>query len=392
MKEKWKELLDLVPQAPDDQIAWNRVEQSQLKSYIEKMKMTEQNPVWHGEGNVWTHTKMVCEEMIKLPDFIHAERRLQEILFLSALFHDFGKIPCTKWEDGSWTSPHHTSASAGMAREILWKTYGFCGTKELQQFREAVCFLVRYHSVPPHILEQKKPEKRLLKIASNGEPAPDFTLKALSTLVDADLRGRIHPNTKESLEILDMFREMAKETGCFEGPKVFPSDYSKYAYLSGRNILPDQELYDDTWGEIILLSGLPGTGKDTFIKEHYPHLPMVSQDNIRAKLNISPRDRDKQSLILQAAREEAKEYLRNKQPFIWNATNLTPFIRSKKLSLFSNYGASTKIIYLETAWDEELRRNQNRKAVVPEGVIEHMMKSLVLPERFEAHKVEWKCV
>lgn len=140
-------------------------------------------------------------------------------------------------------------------------------------------------------------------------------MQLLSVLVEADLRGRIYPNTQESLEILDIFRETAKEAGCYENPRTFPSDHSEFAYLSGRNILPDQDLFDDTWGEIILLSGLPGTGKDTFIRELYPQLPVVSLDDIRKRLNISPKDN--QGAVIQAAREEAKEYLRKKQSFIW---------------------------------------------------------------------------
>ena len=36
-----------------------------------------------------------------------------------------------------------------------------------------------------------------------------------------------------------------------------------------------QELYDDTWGEVILMCGLPGTGKDHWIRSHCPSLPTV---------------------------------------------------------------------------------------------------------------------
>lgn len=390
MTEKYIELLQLVPQAPEWKIKWQDIENSRCHVFIEEMKNTHQNPVWHGEDDVWTHTQMVCEELVKLSSYRLLERRKQEEVFLAALLHDLGKIPCTRWEDGRWTSPNHTSVGAKMAREFLWKEYGVCGRKVLQEFRETICNLIRYHSIPPHILDQNRPEHRLIKIAANGELAPDFSIELLCVLVEADMRGRVYKDTEESLEILNICREMAAEYECFEKLVQFPNAFSEYAYLSGKGIQPGQELYDNTWGEVILLCGLPGTGKDTWIKQNCKDLPMVSLDEIRKQMKISPKD--EQGIIINAAREQAKEYLRKKVPFVWNATNLTPMIRGKQINLFRGYNAAVQIVFLETEWEEQMRRNQGRKEEVPEDVIENMLKNLVLPERFEAQKVKWFCV
>lgn len=32
-----------------------------IPDLIERMKNTPQNPQWHGEGDVWTHTQMVMD-------------------------------------------------------------------------------------------------------------------------------------------------------------------------------------------------------------------------------------------------------------------------------------------------------------------------------------------
>lgn len=392
MAEKAEMLLDLVPSSADRQIDWQAVEQSQIRRYISKMQETEQNPVWHGEGDVWAHTKMVCEELIRLPEFWQQERRKQQELFIAALLHDIGKIPCTQLEDGVWTSPNHTSVGARMAREFLWTEYGFCGTKELQVFREAVCNLIRYHSIPPHIMDQSDPGRRLLKIAANGELVSDFSIRLLCLLEEADMRGRVSDTVEESLDLIRLCVEMAEECGCLDGSCEFPDAFSEYAYLSGCNIQPGQPLYDDTWGEVILLSGLPGTGKDTWIREHYPEYPVVSLDDIRREMKVSPKD--DQGAVAQEARERAREYLRKRIPFVWNATDLTPLIRGKQVSLFSDYHASVRIVYLETDWEVRRQRNEGRAEaeIVPEAVVRQMLGNLVLPERFEAHRVEWKCV
>ena len=67
------------------------------------------------------------------------------------------------------------------------------------------------------------------------------------------------------------------------------------------------------------MSGLPGTGKDRWIRENKPDLGMISLDGIRAETGISPAE--PQEEVLRIARERATGFLRNRQPFGWNATS-----------------------------------------------------------------------
>lgn len=281
--EKWRQLLCIVPEPPKWQINWPKIENSRLSFWIEKMKAVRQNPLWHGEGDVWTHTMMVCEALVALPAYQSLNRKKQEELFLAALLHDVGKIPCTRLEDGIWKSPNHTAVGSRMAREILWLQYGFCGNAMLQQFRETICTLIRYHSVPPHILEQENPEYRLIRIASNGRLIPDFSIELLCLLVMADMTGRICADKEEAGETVELCRLQAIDSGCLQSAVDFPNDFSEYAYLTGRDIMPGQELYDDSWGEVILMAGLPGIGKDTWIEKCYRGYPVVSLDVLRKK-------------------------------------------------------------------------------------------------------------
>lgn len=387
---EWEKLLSLVPEGPDWKIDWEAWNVSSCKSFFERMEETWQNPKWHGEGDVWTHTRMVCEELASMEPFRSLPKRLRQEVFLAAIFHDIGKIPCTRLEDGCLVSPNHTAVGARMAREFFRVDLGLGGKMEEIRFREAVCQLIRYHSVPTHILDQADPERRIYKIAANGELTEDFTLELLRILAEADVRGRIYPRIEESVEMVRLFGELAEECACLQGPFSFPSPRAEYAYLSGRKIVPGQELYDDTWGEVVLLSGLPGTGKDTYLREYFPDLPMVSLDELRREFGVSPTE--PQGPVAAAARERAKEYLRKKQPFVWNATSLTPSLREKQVRLFQNYRASVRIVYLETSFEEQLQRNRNRAARVPEEILGKMQKNLVLPERFEAERVEWTAV
>ena len=82
-------------------------------------------------------------------------------------------------------------------------------------------------------------------------------------------------------------------------------------------------------------------------------------------------------------------YLRKHQPFVWNATNITRDTRQKQISLFERYGASVRIIYLETDWNTQLERNRGREAEVPVEAIEKMLGKTVPPMPEEAETVEW---
>ena len=217
-----------------------------------------------------------------------------------------------------------------------------------------------------------------------------FSVELLCLLCQADALGRECADKQRMLDQIALCAEFAKENNCFDHPFPFPSEHTRFAYLNHKDIVPEVELYDDTWGEVILMAGLPGTGKDTWIKENYPDLPMVSLDEIRRERKISPMEN--QSKVLEIAREQARAYLRKKQPFVWNATNLSPMVRGKQIKLFTQYHAATRIVYLETALPEQLRRNAQRKAEVPEEAIFSMMEDLVLPETKEAHHIQWLCV
>lgn len=117
---------------------------------------------------------------------------------------------------------------------------------------------------------------------------------------------------------------------------------------------------------------------------------MISLDEIRKEMGISPTEN--QSKVVEIARERARELLRKKQSFVWNATNLSPMVRMKQIKLFTQYHASTRIVYLETDWQEQLRRNADRPDAVPEIAICHMLEELVLPEAKEVHRIDWICV
>ena len=384
------EIKSCIPLNPKEKVSWSDIDRLLSDTCFSLTKKIQQNPVFHGEGDVYTHTQMVCQSLMNIPEFYNLSSIQQTELFLSALLHDIGKVKTTKIEDGQIVSPHHSVTGSQIVRDFLWNNCNICGTKDLMVFRETVCALIRYHMLPMHILEQENAERKLIEIASVGELATDFSINMLCILSEADVKGRIANDMENSLDAVRLTREIAKGSRCLYVPYVFADEYTKHVYLSGRNVSPEQSLYDDTWGEIIVMSGVAGTGKDTWIQIYYPYLPMISLDDIRKKLKIKPTDN--QGKVIQQAYNQAREYLRKHEPFVWNATNLTKDTRAKLISLAEQYHARVRLVYLETDKDTQKTRNENREDSVPDNVIAKMISKTVPPAVSEAQIVEWNCV
>ncbi|MBQ9116349.1 MAG: AAA family ATPase [Clostridia bacterium] len=389
--EKFKKLLNSFPINGKQSIDWDAIKITALGTVLDEMAKTMQNPEYHAEGDVFTHTAMVCERLIEQEEYINSPEEDKTVLFLAAILHDIGKIRCTRLEEGKWVSPYHSSVGALMARELLWKEFGLCGDPEKRELRESVCNLIRYHSFPPYAIDDRNAERKILKIAANGELSPGFSMRKLCLLERADGMGRISGDgVRDQLGKTECCQMLAEELGCLDAPFGFANPFSARAYFSGKSNWKEQEMFNDSWGEVILLSGMPGTGKDTWITKNCPHLPMISLDEIRKELKISPTDN--QGAVIAEAHERARAYLRKKQSFVWNATNTTSMMRSKQITLFEQYNASVRTVFLETDWSTQLGRNRSRKAEVPEAVLHKLLSKLEIPERYECETVCWETV
>ena len=58
-----------IPSAPDWKIDWKGVNYSPFGALLAKMGGIRQNPVWHGEGDVLAHTRLVCDALVGDPVF-----------------------------------------------------------------------------------------------------------------------------------------------------------------------------------------------------------------------------------------------------------------------------------------------------------------------------------
>ena len=314
---------------------------------------------------------MVVDALLALPEFQTLSEREQSLLFHAALLHDVAKPQCTIVEDGKTSSPRHAKIGEKVAREILWDV-------EIA-FREEVCALVRQHGLPLWIMD--KPDPLRAAILASWRVRNELTY----LLAKADVLGRISATRDELAYRADLFRELCLENECFTQEAVWFNEHSRYRYVWSEETYP-VELFDDTAFEVVVLAGVAGSGKDTYYAKHYPHLPMVSLDQIRKELKIRSDDREGQGKVAQLAYERAKAFCRRKQSFVWNSTNLTQELRNRLFNALRVYDPRFTIVYLETSQANIFSR---RKADIKHSILERMIGQLDMPLVGEGHEVKW---
>jgi putative nucleotidyltransferase with HDIG domain len=347
--------------------------------WVADMRHTPQDRIFHGEGDVAIHTQMVLQALQQEPAWQTLTPQEKEILWAAALLHDVEKRSTTVIEpDGRISSRGHVRKGAQTARRILYKDI-----PTPFSIREQIWGLVQHHSIPLWLLERPDPLKLAIQVSM------EVNTQWLTLLARADVKGRIAPDINDLLYRVDCFEEFCKEHHCWGVTRSFTSDDARMHYFRTEESYPDYEPYDKPALEVVMMSGLPGAGKDTYIRKHLKELPLISLDDIRVKMGIAPDDKSGNGRVIQYAKEKAKELLRNKQSFVWNATNTTRQMRSQLIDLFTAYKAAVHIIYLEAPFTQLLAQNKGREAVVPAAVVEKLANKLEVPSLVEAHQVTY---
>lgn len=352
----------------DDILSW-----AEAQPWCRAMADCAQDAGWHSEGDVWTHTKMVCRQLLQLEDWPALTPHEQIVLIFTALFHDAAK-PLTSQLDpdsGRITSPKHAVRGEHLIRDVLR------GLNCDLAMREEIARLVRYHGRPAFLLERADPNVEVIRLSwlvSN---------RLLYLFALADTRGRDTDSMTRPEENLHYWKLTAEESGCYNQPFLFANDSARFLFFRQNEPNLHYVPHEDFACTVTMLSGLPGSGKDTWLARHRGDLPVVSLDDIRADLEVEPTDN--QGEVVQFARERCREFLRSKTPFAFNATNLLKQTRQRWIDLFSDYNARIELVYVEPPFDRLLQQNKRRAKPVPEDVVRKLAGKCEPPTWTEAH-------
>ncbi|HEX8722731.1 MAG TPA: AAA family ATPase [Pyrinomonadaceae bacterium] len=361
------------PAPPDYRVEWRLVEDE--FPVLARMEGCPQDAVHHAEGDVLVHTRMVAESLAATPGWRALPRREREIVFTAALLHDVAKPECTRVEGGRVTSRGHSKRGSVAARALLW------GMGVPPEDREQIAGLIRFHQIPFFLIDRPDGRRTLYEVSQSAR------CDLLALVAEADARGRVCEDQQRLLDNVALFAQYAEEHGCLSNPRRFPSDHSRFLYFRREGRDPDYLAYDDTVCEVVLMSGLPGAGKDFWVTENLPGWPVVSLDETRRRMKVAPTAN--QGTVVSAAREAARAHLRRREPFVWNATNVSRQIREQSVNLFAAYNARVRIVYVEAPEARLYEQNRAREDPVPAEVIRKLTARWEVPDLTEAHRVEW---
>jgi len=162
---------------------------------------TPQDPGWHPEGDVWTHTLQVIDEATGLIEDLDRPRALS--VMLGALCHDLGKPATTQLEDGRLRSRGHEEAGIPPTLALLdrWNVHGLLG----YDVRGQVAALVANHLKPGQLYDERErvSDGAIRRLARKCEP------DLLYRVARADCLGR-RPGRFEPVA-MEWFREKVRQ-------------------------------------------------------------------------------------------------------------------------------------------------------------------------------------
>lgn len=283
-------------------------------------------------------------------------------------------VPALGTLRGCPQDPVHHAEGDVLGRALLWEA----GVPF--RVREAALALVRHHQLPFFALEDHDPRPRVFRASLVAR------LDDLAILDAADVRGRVCGDAERLLENVEFFRLYCAEQGCLDGPRAFPSPHSRFLYFRKPGRDPEYLAHEAPRCRAVVLSGLPGSGKDRWLSRNLPDRPAVSLDAIREETGIDPEE--PQGVVVAEARERARGFLRRGEDFVLNATNLSRDVRGRWVDLLADYDAEVRIVYVESPARRLWAQNRERPRPVPESALRRLLDRWEVPEPWEADAVE----
>lgn len=139
---------------------------------LARLRNCPQDPIWHSEGDVLTHTLLACDQLVQQPEWNKLDPSTRAILLFAALCHDFGKPDTLVFE-------HEEGI-----RRVRAKGHAAAGISHIEGFLSQI-------GIPETL------RKRVLLLTENhmfGVDAPELSEKSLRRLAH-----RLHPERIENL-------------------------------------------------------------------------------------------------------------------------------------------------------------------------------------------------
>jgi len=199
---------------------------------IAALRGTPQEPEWHPEGDVFTHTQCCLDALVALPEWIASDPPRRRLLMFAVLAHDFAKPATTRREEKRgamrWTSPGHEAAGGPIAIAFLRRIGA------LRELDAPVSALVINH-LAHHHGQAEFSDTSVRRLARRLAPA---TIAELAAVMRADSNGRPPLTSPETHARIDRLEARARAL-LFENLAPKPILQGRHLLALGRAPSPD---------------------------------------------------------------------------------------------------------------------------------------------------------
>lgn len=168
------------------------------------LRGTPQEPEWHPEGDVFTHTQLCLDALVALEGWQASDAARRRMLTFAVLAHDFGKPSTTEQAERRgqlrWISPGH-EAAGGPITEVFLRRLG----SPLEPIAP-VCALVVHH-LAHHHGQTEFTDTSVRRLARKLAPA---IIDDLVLVMRADHEGRPPLRSADSLARIDQLQTKAR--------------------------------------------------------------------------------------------------------------------------------------------------------------------------------------
>lgn len=319
-----------------------------MRNTNHELSLSEPSP-YHAEGDVWTHTLMVYNEV---------KRDSNINLKLAALLHDIGK-PDTQWKNPNkeyYSFTGHEFLGCYLAIPILDK---FEKDFDLKINKELIIKAINYH-------------QDLFKVGKLTDNGFELTSEEI-----AYVNKKFHD--------LDLY-ELLVKLSLADGNGRYCEDYRRLDAQAEffNNFIPEKPFYSKDRPELIILAGAPGSGKSTIRDFLNKNHVVLNIDNIMLEGNkkgvpynmwFSEKRRAQAINTLYSRLQKAIEERKN---IILDNVNIDELARKRQLRLVPDKYYFKRAINVITDIETLMERNKMRKKImrdVPVQTLEYAFKN-----------------
>lgn len=332
------------------------------------LESTPHSKRWHKEGNPLKHSLLVSKEMHKIitNELKDIPLRDKKILMIASICHDLGKATTTYFDksENDWKCKNHGAVGERITRNLIFDESDYW-------MREEICWLVRCHMVFHHFVDCSDEKKfSTITMLSQG----NSSVEKLLWLNMADTYGSISPeNDRESEENkFNIIKNMADMHKCYKKP-----------YYSTKINKSNCNMY--------VMIGVPGSGKDTYIKKFLPNVESICRDDIREEItygNVEGRklylDNKKEAIVTDIVNNRIKKCCEENKSFIINQTNIKKKNRAQLKEFALKFGTPNIIyIYVEPPSIEICKERRGHGKW--DSIIDRMWNEFEFPDRSECN-------